>query len=149
MYANTDLGKAKKILSQLDANHDYEVTTGNPRFLEYAREVIFGGIDPIPECSTITSVQAISGTGSIHLAALFLSRTPAFESKNVYIGTPAWGNYVPLFNLVGLEVVTYNHYDPQRGTVDFDSVMAAVQQAPKGSIFVLQSCCHNPSGADF
>lgn len=125
------------------------MTTGNAQFLKHAQEVIFGRINPKLEAGKVTSVQAISGTGSIHLAALFLRRNSAFEGKKVYIGTPAWGNYVPLFNLVGFEVISYNHYDPIRGTVDFDSVMAAVRQAPKGSIFVLQGCCHNPSGADF
>lgn len=29
-----------------------------------------------------------------------------------------------------------------------DSTLQAAEQAPRGSIFVLQACCHNPTGAD-
>jgi aspartate aminotransferase len=67
----------------------------------------------------------------------------------VYIGLPAWGNYQPLFHLVGLEVRHYTHYDPNTKRVDFGACIDAVQQAPRGSVFVLQGCCHNPTGADF
>lgn len=111
--------------------------------------MLFGRDAEVLSSGKATSVQAISGTGAIHLGALFLARTPLFKGKKVYIGTPAWGNYVPLFNLVGLEVVTYRHYDASTGKVDFDSVMEATRTAEEGSIFVLQGCCHNPSGADF
>lgn len=94
-------------------------------------------------------MQTISGTGANHLAALFLRRCPTFKGKQVYIGTPAWGNYEPLFSLVGFEVVKYRHYDPQKGEVDFPALLDTVRRAPPNSIFVLQACCHNPTGADF
>ena len=140
--------EAKKILTSKELGHDYEVTTGDADFVQNAARVLFGSSSPAIQSSRMTSVQAISGTGSIHLAALFLSRCNAFKGKKVYIGTPAWGNYEPLFNLVGFEVVTYKYYDAARGVVDFESVLDAVSKAPEGSIFVLQGCCHNPSGAD-
>lgn len=66
----------------------------------------------------------------------------------VYVGTPAWGNYKPLLELVGLEVVEYRHYDAASRTVDQESILATVRAAPRSSIFVLQGCCHNPTGAD-
>lgn len=141
--------QAKRILAQQDANHDYEVTTGNAAFLSHAAGVLFGPDADVLSERKVTSVQAISGTGAIHLGALFLARTPAFAGKKVYIGTPAWGNYAPLFALVGLDVATYRHYDAGTGRVDFDAVMAATEAAEEGSVFVLQGCCHNPSGADF
>lgn len=140
--------EAKKILTKKELGHDYEVTTGDANFVQSAAAVLFGRQSKAIESSRVTSVQAISGTGSIHLAALFLSRCEAFKERRVYIGTPAWGNYEPLFNLVGLGVVKYKYYDASTGTVDFKSVVNATSQAPEGSIFVLQGCCHNPSGAD-
>ncbi|KAL5394708.1 hypothetical protein PMIN06_002787 [Paraphaeosphaeria minitans] len=143
------LKAAKRILAQEDANHDYGVTTGNAAFLANAAKLFFGREAEVLSSKRVTSVQAISGTGAIHLGALFLARTPAFAGKKVYVGTPAWGNYVPLFNLVGLEVATYRHYDAATGKVDFQSVLEATRIAEQGSIFVLQGCCHNPSGADF
>lgn len=140
--------EAKIILSQQQLGHDYEVTTGNPEFVQNSAGILFGKDAEAIRSRRVTSVQAISGTGSIHLAALFLSRCAAFKDRKVYIGTPAWGNYEPLFNLVGLEVVKYRYYDGEQGVVDFSSVLRAVKEAPRGSIFVLQGCCHNPSGLD-
>lgn len=92
-------------------------------------------------------MQTISGTGANHLAALFLSRTPEFTDRTVYIGTPAWGNYESIFNLVGVRVAKYKYYDAKNGT-NFVEMLRAVETAPARSIFILQSCCHNPTGAD-
>lgn len=61
---------------------------------------------------------------------------------------PAWGNYKPLFEHVGYEVVPYNYYDSKNHGVDFDSVMDVAKTALKGALLVLQGCCHNPTGAD-
>ncbi|KAF3046110.1 hypothetical protein E8E12_011155 [Didymella heteroderae] len=142
------LQQAKKILTMAEVGHDYEVTTGNAEFVENACRVLFGAESEAVETGRIASAQAISGTGSIHLAALFLSRAEQFKGKKVHVGAPAWGNYEPLFNLVGFEVVKYRHYDAERGVVAFSDLLKAVDQAPNGSMFVLQGCCHNPSGAD-
>lgn len=97
----------------------------------------------------ITSVQTISGTGANHLGALLISRLATKPLPPVYIGLPAWGNYKPLFHLVGMEIRHYNHYDPNKKRVDFNACLEAIRQAPRSSIFVLQGCCHNPTGADF
>ncbi|KAJ5995674.1 aspartate aminotransferase [Penicillium waksmanii] len=146
------LKKAKDELHALNPGHDYEVTTGNSRYLANAAKVAFGGDSSVFDRQTmakIASVQTISGTGAVHLALLFLSRSPEGTSRQVYIGTPAWGNYVPMCKLVGLETKTYVHYDPVTGGVDFESVIDAIRTADEGSVFILQGCCHNPTAADF
>ncbi|KAL1652683.1 hypothetical protein SLS61_004663 [Didymella pomorum] len=142
------LKQAKEILGKADLGHDYEITTGDAEFVTNACKVLFGTDSEVVKSGKIVSAQAISGTGSIHLAALFLSRAEQLRGKRAYVGTPAWGNYEPLFNLVGFEVVKYRHYDAERGVVAFSDLLEAVDEAPSGSIFVLQGCCHNPSGAD-
>lgn len=66
----------------------------------------------------------------------------------MYLGTPAWGNYEPLCTLVGLEIVKYPYYDPKTSTVNFEVLMNTVKEAPRHSVFILQGCCHNPTGID-
>lgn len=61
---------------------------------------------------------------------------------------PAWGNYKPLFELVGLEAVEYSYYDAENRSLNFSSILSAAENAPPQSLFVLQGCCHNPTGAD-
>lgn len=95
----------------------------------------------------VATVQTISGTGANHLAALFLSRTREFADSTVYIGTPAWGNYESIFKLAGVRVAKYKYYDAKDG-VNFSGMLEAIRTAPARSIFILQSCCHNPTGAD-
>lgn len=93
----------------------------------------------------VASVQTISGTGANHLAALFLAR---HSTSDVYIGTPTWGNYEPLCSLVGMNVVRYAYYDAKSATVNFAGMLQQVSRAPPNSIFILQPCCHNPTGMD-
>ncbi|KAF2193674.1 PLP-dependent transferase [Zopfia rhizophila CBS 207.26] len=120
---------------ELRAIKAYEITTGDSSFVKNASHVIFGKQSELVCSQRVTSVQTISGTGANHLAALFLSRCPAFKGKQVHIGTPAWGNYEPLFGPVGFEVVKYRHYDPQKTAVDFPALLDTVTKAPPHSVF--------------
>lgn len=94
-------------------------------------------------------MQTISGTGSIHIALMFLSRSVQGLEKTVYVGTPTWGNYQPMCAIAGLSFQPYRHYSPDTGRVDWNSVLEAVHGAAPDSIFILQACCHNPTAADF
>lgn len=53
-----------------------------------------------------------------------------------------------MFELVGLPITEYSYYDAKKRSIDFTSIISAAQSAPARSIFVLQGCCHNPTGAD-
>ncbi|KAK2935243.1 aminotransferase [Fusarium oxysporum f. sp. vasinfectum] len=141
------VAKAKTILAENDPGHDYEITIGNQRFLNYAASLLFGQDCELLQSGSIASVQTISGTGANHLAALALSQSIS-PRPQVYIGTPTWGNYKPMFELAGLEVIEYPYFDFQTRTIDFSSIISAALTAPPRSVFILQACCHNPTGAD-
>ncbi|KAM6487565.1 aspartate aminotransferase [Trichoderma sp. SZMC 28011] len=148
VYQEMDCIKQAKVeLSKQSLGHDYEVTTGNPEFLHHAARLILG-----QDCSRlvsnhVASVQTISGTGANHLAVLLLAKCIVPQPK-VFIGTPSWGNYKPMLDLVGLPTVEYSHYDEINRTLDFQSILMAITSAPRNSVFIFQSCCHNPTGAD-
>ncbi|UKZ69362.1 uncharacterized protein TrAtP1_010370 [Trichoderma atroviride] len=156
--------EAKQVLAKIDLGHDYELTTGNPGFLKEASGIMFGqgGVSPAKgschrtslRASNLTnwpvqlaSVQTISGSGAVHLAALFISRCISPYIK-VFVGVPTWGNYKPALDLVGLQTIEYRHYDPSTRSYDHDSTILAIKEAPEGSAFIFQGCCHNPTGAD-
>ncbi|QYT05326.1 Aspartate transaminase [Trichoderma simmonsii] len=141
-----DLG-AKVELSKQSLGHDYEVTTGNPEFLHHAARLILGQDCSRLASSHVASVQTISGTGANHLAVLLLAKCIVPQPK-VFIGTPSWGNYKPMLDLVGLSTVEYPHYNEIDRTLDFPSILAAITSAPRNSVFIFQSCCNNPTGAD-
>lgn len=68
----------------------------------------------------------------------------------VYVGTPTWGNYDPLFQHAGFagNVITYAYLDRAQN-VDMGSTVAALNSAPDKSVFIFQGCCHNPTGRDY
>ncbi|KAK1456223.1 aspartate aminotransferase [Colletotrichum melonis] len=138
---------AKLELDELDLGHDYELTIGNADFLRLAAEVMFGAHSDALQTGRISSVQTISGTGANSLGALFISKV--MEPKpRVYIGVPTWGNHIPIFQDTGLKTTTYPYLEASKHAVNFTALLDTVRSAARGSIFVLQGCCHNPTGVD-
>lgn len=95
----------------------------------------------------ISSVQTISGTGANALGALLIAKTLHPKPK-VYIGIPTWGNHLDIFQNVDMETITYPYLDSSSHAVNYPALLNAVRTAPPGSVFILQGCCHNPSGVD-
>ncbi|KAJ4253764.1 hypothetical protein NW762_010158 [Fusarium torreyae] len=143
------LKDAKDHLAATNPNHDYEITTGNVEYLRNAARIVFGNESKILVSDRFVSVQTIPGTGSIHIALMFLSRSVPGMEKTVYVGTPTWGNYQPICAVSRLRFQPYKHYSPGTGLVDWGSVLEAVRGASPGSIFILQACCHSPTAVDF
>lgn len=143
-YVFPSVVKSKEMLAKNDPGHNYTNMAGIPEYTKAAREVIFG--ETIANEGKIASLQTISGTGAVHMASLF---TASVGLNNYYVGTPFWSNYQPTIEHVGGKVNTYRHYDPELKQVDFKSTLEALNSAPAKSVFLLQACCHNPTGADF
>ncbi|CEI70831.1 hypothetical protein FVEN_g691 [Fusarium venenatum] len=141
------VAQAKLVLAENNPGHDYEITTGNGQFLNHAANLLFGKECQRLKSGHVASVQTISGTGANHIAALALSQSVS-PRPQVYVGTPTWGNYKPIFELVGMEVIEYSYLDPKTRCIDFASILSAAHSAPSRSVFILQACCHNPTGAD-
>lgn len=92
-------------------------------------------------------MQTISGTGAVHLGALFLARFYK-ASRQVYVSNPTWANHHQIFRNVGLETVDYPYFDKKTRGLDFEGMKASIQAAPEGSIILLHPCAHNPTGVD-
>ncbi|KAL4418070.1 aspartate aminotransferase [Colletotrichum abscissum] len=145
-----ELEVVKKVSSKVSApvlETKYELTIGNADFLRLAAEVMFGAHSDALQTGRISSVQTISGTGANSLGALFISKV--MEPKpRVYIGVPTWGNHIPIFQDTGLKTTTYSYLEASKHAVNFTALLDTVRSAARGSIFVLQGCCHNPTGVD-
>jgi aspartate/tyrosine/aromatic aminotransferase len=66
----------------------------------------------------------------------------------VWVSDPTWANHVPLLGGAGLTLETYPYYDLAGHRLDFDAMMACLQDAGAGDVVLLHGCCHNPCGAD-
>jgi aspartate aminotransferase, cytoplasmic len=97
----------------------------------------------------VKSLQTISGTGAVHLGALFLSKFYQGGAKpTVYLSNPTWANHNQIFTNVHLPITTYPYWSPTTKGLDIDGMLSALSAAPSGSIVVLHACAHNPTGVD-
>ncbi len=96
----------------------------------------------------MTSVQTISGTGAVHLGALFLVKFFHEGNKTVYLSNPTWANHNQIFGNVGLPTAQYPYFDKQTKGLDFEGMKATLRAAPARSIILLHACAHNPTGVD-
>jgi aromatic-amino-acid transaminase len=105
------------------------------------QELVFGSLQ-----KNIVTVQAVGGTGGLKIGADFLHQiTPG---SDVWISDPSWENHRQLFEAAGFTVKSYPYYDSKARGLNFPAMKAALETMAPGSIVVLHSCCHNPTGAD-
>ncbi|KAI9052958.1 hypothetical protein LZ554_003230 [Drepanopeziza brunnea f. sp. 'monogermtubi'] len=140
--------KADEILRNDPAlNHEYLPIAGLASFTSAAAKLILGADSPALTEKRACSVQTISGTGAVHLGALFLKRffpgTPT-----VYFSNPTWANHNQIFANVALPSATYPYFSKATKGLDFAGMKKAIADAPDHSIILLHACAHNPTGID-
>ncbi len=110
------------------------------------QELVFGPESRPLKNKQIVTVQAIGGTGGLKVGADFLRLIS--PDATVWISDPSWENHRAIFEGAGFTVQAYPYYDDASHGLRFAAMLAALKAMPAGSIVVLHSCCHNPTGAD-
>ncbi|KAI1332351.1 PLP-dependent transferase [Xylariaceae sp. FL0255] len=141
--------KADDILrNDPNLDHEYAPIAGVAAFTSKAAELILGGADsPAIKEKRVTSVQTISGTGAVHLGALFLAKFYP-GTKKVYLSNPTWANHHQIFTNVGLPIAQYPYFHKETKGLDFEGMKQAISAAPDRSVILLHACAHNPTGVD-
>ncbi len=68
--------------------------------------------------------------------------------KRVWVSNPSWPNHKSVFTSAGLEVREYAYYDAANHALDFDGLLASLNEAQAGDVVLFHGCCHNPTGID-
>ena len=110
------------------------------------QELVFGKDSEARKNGRIVTVQAIGGTGGLKIGADFLRVLS--PKATVWISDPSWENHRALFEGAGFTVKPYPYYDAATHGLNFAGMKSALQGLPAGSIVILHSCCHNPTGVD-
>jgi len=108
--------------------------------------LVFGANAPLLKEKRVLTVQALGGTGGLKIGADFLKQLS--PDAQVWISEPSWENHRALFEAAGFRVQAYLYYNPATRGLKFEAMLSALQALPAGSIPVLHSCCHNPTGVD-
>lgn len=127
-------------------NHEYLGIAGLTSLISGAAKVILGEDSPALQEQRVVSVQSLSGTGALHIAAKFLNKF--CSEKVVYLSQPTWANHTAIFETQGLKTATYPYWNAATKSLDLEGYLNAIKDAPKGSVFVLHACAHNPTGLD-
>ncbi|XVE53561.1 hypothetical protein DITRI_Ditri03aG0012800 [Diplodiscus trichospermus] len=119
---------------------------GLAAFNKVTAELLFGADNPVIKQQRVATVQGLSGTGSLRLAAALIERY--FSGAKVLISSPTWGNHKNIFNDARVPWSEYRYYDPKTVGLDFEGMIADIKAAPEGSFILLHGCAHNPTGID-
>ncbi|XP_065639050.1 aspartate aminotransferase, chloroplastic isoform X1 [Quercus suber] len=138
--------KAENLMVERGENKEYLPIEGLAAFNKVTAELLFGASNPVIKEQRVATVQGLSGTGSLRLAAALIERY--FPGAKVLISSPTWGNHKNIFNDARVPWSEYRYYDPKTVGLDFDGMIADIKAAPEGSFVLLHGCAHNPAGID-
>ncbi|CAL0305658.1 unnamed protein product [Lupinus luteus] len=136
----------QQLVNEASRNKEYLPIVGVADFNKLSARLIFGADSPAIQENRVTTVQCLSGTGSLRVGGEFLARH--YHQRTIYIPQPTWGNHPKIFTLAGLSVKTYRYYAPRTKGLDFQGLLEDLGSAPSGSVVLLHACAHNPTGVD-
>ena len=137
---------AESKLHEQACDHEYLGMAGLPAFVGAALRFAYGSECAALAAGRVAAIQTLSGTGACRAAGVFLERFSSADT--VYVSAPTWGNHIPIFEEAGLKVERYRYFDAATNGLDFAGMLADVEAAPDGSVFLLHACAHNPTGVD-
>ncbi|KAK9742193.1 hypothetical protein RND81_03G154400 [Saponaria officinalis] len=138
--------KAENLMLERGENKEYLPIEGLAAFNKVTAELLFGAGNPVISEQRVATVQSLSGTGSLRLAAGLIERY--FPGAKVLISSPTWGNHKNIFNDARVPWSEYRYYDPKTVGLDFEGMISDIKEAPEGSFILLHGCAHNPTGID-
>jgi aromatic-amino-acid transaminase len=138
--------RAEEIRVKSGTPKSYLPIDGLAAYDRAVRELVFSPFSIAIKENRVVTVQALGGTGGLKVGADFL-RLVSPVAK-VWISEPSWENHRALFEGAGFTLQSYPYYDPASHGLNFNGMLAALKAMPAGSIVVLHSCCHNPTGVD-
>jgi len=137
------------VLQDLSLNKEYLAIDGDAKFVKLARELLFG-----PNCvaikeNRITTLQGISGTGSLSIGTGFIAHHFP-KGTTIYYSKPTWGNHLSIFQNSGAGIPSkpYRYWDAKNRKLDIKGMVEDLRNAPERSVVLLHACAHNPTGID-
>ncbi|KAH7060677.1 pyridoxal phosphate-dependent transferase [Macrophomina phaseolina] len=129
--------------------HEHLPLSGHPALIAGARRLAFGANQD--DLSRVATIQTVSGTGSNHLGARFLSEALAPARKTVWISDPSWINHSEIWLNVSASITrrTYPYFARNTQSLDFEGMKKTLlQEGVAGDVVILHACAHNPTGLD-
>jgi aromatic-amino-acid transaminase len=110
------------------------------------QELLLGAGHPAIAQGRVATIQTVGSSGGLRVGADFLKAW--LPDSSVWVSDPTWDNHRSMFEGCGFAVHSYPYYDAATGGVKFDALCETIGALPAGSIVLLHTCCHNPTGVD-
>ncbi|KFM26389.1 Aspartate aminotransferase P2, mitochondrial [Auxenochlorella protothecoides] len=130
-YVLRVVGKAEKRMLERGDNKEYLSIEGLPEFRAATVELLLGADSAAVKEGRVATLQSLSGTGSLRVAAAFLAKF--LPGVTVYLSRPTWGNHKNIFGDAGVEWREYAYFNPATVSLDFDGMLHDIAAAPAGS----------------
>lgn len=137
---------AEQYLLENETTKNYLSIDGLIDFAYCTQELLFGKKSSLISKGCAYTAQIPGGTGALRVAADFLANQTSV--KRIWVSNPTWPNHKNVFNASGLEVCYYQYYDAANHGLDFDGMVASLQEVKAGDVVLFHGCCHNPTGID-
>lgn len=124
---------------------EYLPIDGLAAFNKGAQGVIFGWNSPWVGDERVATVQTLSGTGALRVIGDFLAK---FKPGAMYVSNPTWGNHGSVFAASGIQIRQYRYFDKKTKGLDINGMIEDLEAATAGSVVLLHTCAHNPTGVD-
>lgn len=137
---------AEHLILQKNLNKEYLPIEGDREFIQCSLELLFGPNHPLLSSGCLFANQTVGGASALRTGADFLKKNLA--TNTIFIPQPTWSNHKQIFEAAGLSVGSYPYFSPANRTFDFEGMVRATENMPRGSIILLHGCCQNPTGLD-
>lgn len=134
---------AEQQLVDTQDSKSYLGPEGDVGFVNALMPYIFGA-DPTMG-GRIAGMQTPGGTGAVRLALALAQKAGV---KRIHMGVPSWPNHAQIVSDLGLELVAFDHANPD-GSANLDAVLTAINGAGADGAVLLHACCHNPTGIEY
>lgn len=137
---------AEKQLAETETTKGYLPIPGSPAYAANVQKLLFGADNEVIASKRAATMHTPGGTGALRTGADLLKKFN--PDAKLWVSTPTWANHKGIFTAAGFEINDYPYYNPATKGVNFDEMIAALENVPAGDIVLMHVCCHNPTGAD-
>lgn len=138
--------EAEKRLLAEETTKSYLSMEGLASYGQAVQTLLFGKDSTIISDKRARTAQAPGGTGALRIGADFAVKKLGI--KRIWVSNPTWANHANVFKTAGLQVVSYDYYDQETKSMNFDAMIASLQKVEAGDLVLFHGCCHNPTGID-
>jgi aromatic-amino-acid transaminase len=138
--------EAEKRLLATEKTKSYLTIEGIAAYGTAVQKLLFGADSEIITSKRARTAQVPGGTGALRTGADFARKKLGI--RRIWVSNPTWANHANVFITAGLSVASYDYYNAETKDLDFDAMVASLQNVEDGDLVLFHGCCHNPTGID-